>query len=175
MSTHTDTMEAAAADAVTAPLDLLLTETRRNGYGTRRAAADRGGRTTRPGWPSAAGRKQPLPMSWAAAGWRRCVPRREHTSMIADPEPPEPVAPPWSANGGERLRMLTVRGRILRVAVREGDPDRPPLLLCNGIGVSLELFQPFVDALEPRREVIRFDMPGVGGSPAPVIPYHLTT
>ena len=26
MSTHTDTMEAAAADAVTAPLDLLLTD-----------------------------------------------------------------------------------------------------------------------------------------------------
>jgi poly(3-hydroxyalkanoate) depolymerase len=71
--------------------------------------------------------------------------------------------------------MLTVRGRVLRVAVREGDPNWPPLLLCNGIGVSLELLQPFVDALDPRRGVIRFDMPGVGGSPAPVIPYHLTT
>ncbi len=71
--------------------------------------------------------------------------------------------------------MLTVRGRVLRVAVREGDPNWPPLLLCNGIGVSLELFQPFVDALDPRRGVIRFDMPGVGGSPAPVVPYHLTT
>ena len=71
--------------------------------------------------------------------------------------------------------MLTVRGRVLRVAVREGDPNWPPLLLCNGIGVSLELLQPFVDALDPRRGVIRFDMPGVGGSPAPVVPYHLTT
>lgn len=70
--------------------------------------------------------------------------------------------------------MLTIRGRVLRVAVREGDPAGPPLLLCNGIGVSLELLQPFVDALDPRRTVIRFDMPGVGGSPAPVIPYHLT-
>jgi poly(3-hydroxyalkanoate) depolymerase len=73
------------------------------------------------------------------------------------------------------MRMLTVRGRVLRVAVRDGDPGWPPLLLCNGIGVSLELLQPFVDALDPRREVIRFDMPGVGGSPAPLIPYHLTT
>jgi poly(3-hydroxyalkanoate) depolymerase len=71
--------------------------------------------------------------------------------------------------------MLTIRGRLLRVAVREGDPDWPPLLLCNGIGVSLELLQPFVDALDPRRGVIRFDMPGIGGSPAPVIPYHVTT
>ena len=75
----------------------------------------------------------------------------------------------------ERMRMLTIGGRAIRVAVREGNPDWPPLLLCNGIGASLELLQPFVDALDPRRPVIRFDMPGVGGSPAPVIPYHLGT
>jgi poly(3-hydroxyalkanoate) depolymerase len=73
----------------------------------------------------------------------------------------------------ERTRMLTVGGRAIRVVVREGTPGWPPLLLCNGIGASLELFQPFVDALDRRRPVIRFDMPGVGGSPAPVIPYHL--
>src|ERR1700728_1885094 len=75
----------------------------------------------------------------------------------------------------ERMRMLAVGGRTLRVSVREGDPGWPPLLLCNGIGVSVELLQPCVDALDPRRPVIRFDMPGVGGSPAPVVPYHLAT
>ena len=75
----------------------------------------------------------------------------------------------------ERMRILTIGGRAIRVAVREGAPGLPPLLLCNGIGVSLELFQPFVDALDPQRPVIRFDMPGIGGSPAPVIPYHLAT
>jgi poly(3-hydroxyalkanoate) depolymerase len=73
------------------------------------------------------------------------------------------------------MRILTIGGRAIRVSVREGAPGRPPLLLCNGIGVSLELFQPFVDALDPQRPVIRFDMPGIGGSPAPVIPYHLAT
>jgi poly(3-hydroxyalkanoate) depolymerase len=73
------------------------------------------------------------------------------------------------------MSIRTVNGRTLRVSVREGLPGWPPLLLCNGIGSSLELFQPFVDALDPRRPVIRFDMPGVGGSPAPVLPYHLTT
>jgi poly(3-hydroxyalkanoate) depolymerase len=73
----------------------------------------------------------------------------------------------------ERMRILTIGGRAIRVAVRDGTPGWPPLLLCNGIGASLELFQPFVDALDPRRPVIRFDMPGIGGSPAPVIPYHL--
>jgi poly(3-hydroxyalkanoate) depolymerase len=73
------------------------------------------------------------------------------------------------------MRVLTISGRTIRVAVREGTPGWPPLLLCNGIGASLELLQPFVDALDPRRPVIRFDMPGVGGSPAPVVPYHLAT
>jgi poly(3-hydroxyalkanoate) depolymerase len=77
------------------------------------------------------------------------------------------------AGRAERMRVLTVGGRALRVAVREGDPGQPPLLLCNGLGASLEVLQPFVDALDPRRGVVRFDMPGVGGSPAPVVPYHL--
>jgi poly(3-hydroxyalkanoate) depolymerase len=73
------------------------------------------------------------------------------------------------------MRILTVGGRAMRVSVRDGAPGWPPLLLCNGIGASLELLQPFVDALDQRRPVIRFDMPGVGGSPAPVLPYHLAT
>jgi len=68
-----------------------------------------------------------------------------------------------------------VRGRVLRVDVRPGNPAWPPLLLCNGIGASLEVLQPFVDALDPLREVIRFDLPGVGGSSLPVLPYHLAT
>jgi poly(3-hydroxyalkanoate) depolymerase len=79
------------------------------------------------------------------------------------------------AGSAERMRILTIGGRAIRVSVRDGAPGWPPLLLCNGIGASLELFQPFVDALDPRRPVIRFDVPGIGGSPAPVVPYHLTT
>jgi poly(3-hydroxyalkanoate) depolymerase len=80
---------------------------------------------------------------------------------------------PGPAGSAERMRVMTVGGRSLRVSVRDGDPGRTPLLLCNGIGASLEIFQPFVDDLDRRRPVIRFDMPGVGGSPAPVVPYHL--
>ena len=109
--------------------------------------------------------------------------------MITDPPAPEPArtsrrwsdllrvmtARPRRAGLGEHMRTLSIGGRIVRVAVREGNPDWPPLLLCNGIGASLELFQPFVDALDPQRGVIRFDMPGIGGSPAPVVPYHLVT
>jgi poly(3-hydroxyalkanoate) depolymerase len=76
---------------------------------------------------------------------------------------------------GDQVRTLTVCGRVLRVAVRGGNPQWPPLLLCNGIGASLDLLQPFVDALDPRREVVRFDVPGIGRSPMPTVPYHLAT
>jgi poly(3-hydroxyalkanoate) depolymerase len=108
--------------------------------------------------------------------------------MTIDPSRPGPAGEGPAGSGlgrvlsrlrrpgpGGRMRILTIGGRAMRVAVREGAPGQPPLLLCNGIGASLELLQPFVDALDPRRGVIRFDMPGIGGSPAPVIPYHLGT
>jgi poly(3-hydroxyalkanoate) depolymerase len=76
----------------------------------------------------------------------------------------------------ESVQLISAGGRSLRVSVREGtDEATPPLLLLNGIGASLEVLQPFVDALHPRRTVIRFDVPGVGGSPRPVVPYVLAT
>ncbi|MDN5749211.1 MAG: poly(3-hydroxyalkanoate) depolymerase [Pseudonocardia sp.] len=73
---------------------------------------------------------------------------------------------------------VTLRGRTLRVSVRRAagaGPARTPLLLMNGIGASLELLQPFVDELPPGIEVIRFDVPGIGGSPMPRMPYHMAT
>jgi len=74
------------------------------------------------------------------------------------------------------VRTITAAGRTLRVSVRSGtDAGTTPLLLMNGIGASLEVLQPFVDALDPKRTVIRFDVPGVGGSPRPVVPYVLAT
>jgi poly(3-hydroxyalkanoate) depolymerase len=65
--------------------------------------------------------------------------------------------------------------RSLRVVHRTGAPGRVPLVLCNGIGSSLELFEPFVEALDPERPVVRFDVPGIGGSPAPRLPYRYPT
>jgi poly(3-hydroxyalkanoate) depolymerase len=77
------------------------------------------------------------------------------------------------------LRTVAVGGQLLRVSVRPGlndsaSPPRVPLLLINGIGASLELLDPFVAALDPAVEVIRFDPPGVGGSPLPSSPYRFT-
>src|SRR2546425_895942 len=71
-------------------------------------------------------------------------------------------------------RTIIVDGQRLRIAIRKGDGTRTPLLLMNGIGVNLEVLQPFVDALDPAIEVMRFDVPGTGGSPAPLIPYRLS-
>jgi len=72
------------------------------------------------------------------------------------------------------LERVRVGRQELRVAVRPGQPGRIPLLLVNGIGASLELLQPFVDALDPGQGVIRFDVPGSGGSPMPPGPYSFT-
>jgi len=71
-------------------------------------------------------------------------------------------------------RTITVSGQRLRVATRLGNGTRTPLLMMNGIGANLEVLQPFVDALDPAIEVIRFDVPGTGGSPAPLIPYRFS-
>jgi len=65
-------------------------------------------------------------------------------------------------------------GQTVRVGVRPAETQHPPLLLFNGIGANIELMQPFVEALEGR-ETIVFDVPGVGGSPAPWLPYRPST
>ncbi len=66
----------------------------------------------------------------------------------------------------------TVGGRQLRVARWRWDkPSKhPPLLFFNGIGANIEAIAPLAQALSDRA-FITFDMPGVGGSPDPVVPY----
>jgi poly(3-hydroxyalkanoate) depolymerase len=81
----------------------------------------------------------------------------------------------WGRGRLPRTRMVTVGQTPLRIAVRPGTGTGPPLLLANGIGASLETFDPFVAALDPAIEVIRFDVPGVGGSPLPRRPYRFST
>ena len=73
-----------------------------------------------------------------------------------------------------QIRVHDIHGQKLRVGVRHGDKARPPLLLFNGIGANIELIEPFFDALDDI-EAIVFDVPGVGGSPAPRLPYRPST
>ena len=71
-------------------------------------------------------------------------------------------------------QMLRVDVRPARRVMWRSRQREYPLLLINGIGASLELLQPLVDELDPALEVIRFDPPGVGGSPLPAAPYRFT-
>ncbi|MBB5426939.1 poly(3-hydroxyalkanoate) depolymerase [Paraburkholderia atlantica] len=73
-----------------------------------------------------------------------------------------------------QIQMIDLDGQRLRVATWRGSDASPPLLIFNGIGANLELVEPFVAALEDVSAII-FDVPGVGGSPAPVVPYRFST
>jgi poly(3-hydroxyalkanoate) depolymerase len=70
-----------------------------------------------------------------------------------------------------QIRAIDVGAQRLRIGIRPGTGEGPPLLLCNGIGASIELVEPFIAALDGV-ETIVFDAPGVGGSPRPALPYR---
>jgi poly(3-hydroxyalkanoate) depolymerase len=66
-------------------------------------------------------------------------------------------------------RLVPVLGQQIRVNVRAG--SGVPLVLCNGIGASLEVLDPLVAELDADTPVVRFDVPGSGGSPNSPLPY----
>ncbi len=70
------------------------------------------------------------------------------------------------------ITMEEVDGRTVRVARWiSGRDDHCPILFFNGIGANLELIAPLA-AKMPERDFITFDMPGIGGSPEPSVPYR---
>jgi poly(3-hydroxyalkanoate) depolymerase len=71
-------------------------------------------------------------------------------------------------------RQIAIGGRSLHVAIKHGSGREPPLLLFNGIGANWELARPFLEALTSTTAII-FDIPGVGGSPRPLLPYRPST
>jgi poly(3-hydroxyalkanoate) depolymerase len=83
--------------------------------------------------------------------------QRRKTLMVASP----------STIGEERY--VTAGGQRIRVNVRHG--TGVPLVLCNGIGASLEVLDPLVEQLNPDITIVRFDVPGTGGSPTSLLPY----
>jgi poly(3-hydroxyalkanoate) depolymerase len=66
-------------------------------------------------------------------------------------------------------RLIAVLGQQIRVHVRWG--TGVPLVLCNGIGASLEVLDPIVAQLNPTTTVVRFDVSGSGASPDSSLPY----
>ena len=73
------------------------------------------------------------------------------------------------ANRPEAPDRVAVLGQHIRVKVRAG--VGVPLVLCNGIGASLEALDPLVAHLDPETPVVRFDVPGIGGSADSPVPY----
>lgn len=78
---------------------------------------------------------------------------------------PAPPAGAWSPPS----RLVTVGGATVRVATWG---QGPPLLLLNGIGGNLEMWEPLAEHLRGRRLVL-VDMPGAGGSPPLRVPLRL--
>jgi poly(3-hydroxyalkanoate) depolymerase len=66
-------------------------------------------------------------------------------------------------------RLVSVLWEQIRVDVRPG--TGVPLVLCNGIGAAFEVFDPLLERLNPDTTVVRFDVPGTGGSPNSLFPY----
>ena len=77
------------------------------------------------------------------------------------------------------LEMERIGGREIRYAVWKaeatsaapGSPKNRPILFFNGIGANIELMAPLAEWIADR-DIITFDMPGVGGSPPPRVPYR---
>lgn len=72
------------------------------------------------------------------------------------------------------IRMMEVEGQKLRAGIKTGPDGKPPLLMFNGIGANLELGVPFLSKLRDTGAII-FDVPGIGGSPLPALPYRPST
>jgi poly(3-hydroxyalkanoate) depolymerase len=76
-------------------------------------------------------------------------------------------------NRAPKFSMETVDGRTLRVAIWRASKAtaKLPILFFNGIGANIEAMAPMAELLDDR-DFITFDMPGIGGSPDPVVPYN---
>jgi len=77
------------------------------------------------------------------------------------------------AMNGAVVTMEQVAGRTLRVATWRltEATEHPPVLFFNGIGANIEAVAPLAEELK-ERAFIMFDMPGVGESPDPLVPYN---
>ncbi len=78
--------------------------------------------------------------------------------------------------GTAEISIENIGGRELRVARwrLDKESEHPPILFFNGIGANIEAVAPLAEAMDDRG-FIMFDMPGVGKSPDPVLPYNTWT
>jgi poly(3-hydroxyalkanoate) depolymerase len=73
------------------------------------------------------------------------------------------------------VRTLFIAGMRLRVATSSGQPGSPPLLVFNGLGASLDVLDGFACEMSACGiGIITFDVPGIGGSSMPALPYRFS-
>lgn len=70
-------------------------------------------------------------------------------------------------------QILTAMGQDWNVQMLGPQKAKRTLLLCNGIGASLETVAPFAKHFK-RTRLVAFDIPGVGASPTPSLPYRFS-
>ncbi len=71
------------------------------------------------------------------------------------------------------IRTVRIAGQEVRVALHGPENAGRTLIVFNGIGASLETVTPFALHFRDTR-VVTFDVPGVGGSPTPTLPYRFS-
>jgi poly(3-hydroxyalkanoate) depolymerase len=72
------------------------------------------------------------------------------------------------------VTTIEAGGNTLRVATTQGAPGSLPLLVFNGLGANLELLDGFAEEMQQYGiGIVTFDVPGVGGSSSPLLPYRL--
>jgi poly(3-hydroxyalkanoate) depolymerase len=69
------------------------------------------------------------------------------------------------------VRRIEVGSQRVRLALYGPAGASRTLLVFNGIGASVETVAPFAAQFRDTR-IVTFDVPGVGGSPAPALPYR---
>ncbi|RZL88463.1 MAG: poly(3-hydroxyalkanoate) depolymerase [Variovorax sp.] len=86
------------------------------------------------------------------------------------------AAPAVHAQGPFAIEMMDLgtpgHPQRVRVGRQAGKREGVPLLLFNGIGGNIELLAPLAERM-PEREIVVFDIPGVGQSEMPRWPYRL--
>jgi poly(3-hydroxyoctanoate) depolymerase len=71
------------------------------------------------------------------------------------------------------IRTITLSGQELHYACLGPETASRTLLVFNGIGANIDTVAPFARRFRDTR-IVTFDVPGVGGSPTPLMPYRFT-
>lgn len=81
--------------------------------------------------------------------------------------------PETRAEEAAQPKTIRISGQELRYVLLGPKTASRILLVFNGIGASLDTAISFAERFRDTR-ILTFDVPGVGGSPAPVLPYRMS-